>query len=199
MKKYLLPAQGGYLFLSWKHLRTLFVWKFVSLFLSSSQSWLPSNLCSEAKLPPKFHLRILWVLRKWKSMILSEHTLKENDVKLIVIEFLSTLESATSWLDIHECYVWGWSCKLDASARDSLIFSTSQLVSYSFTCHVTCKVKYFGKVANFFEGKTKFFHVFCSTVVPWTKPVVSAVDHCGSQTQSMKSCHKETIICFKEP
>ena len=169
MKKSLLPAQGGYLFLSWKHLRTLF--------LSSSQSWLPSTLCSEAKLPPKFYLRILWVLRKWKSMILSEHTLKENDIKLIVIEFLSTLESATSWLDIHECYVWGWSRKLDASARDSLIFSTIQLVSYSFACHVTCKVKYFGKVANFFEGKTMFFHVFCSTVVPWTKPVVSAVDH----------------------
>ena len=39
-------------------------------------------------------------------MILSEHTLKGNDVKLIVIEFLSTLESATSWfIDIHECYV----------------------------------------------------------------------------------------------
>ena len=38
-------------------------------------------------------------------MILSEHTLKGNDVKHIVIEFLSTLESATSWLDIHECYV----------------------------------------------------------------------------------------------
>ena len=177
MKKSLLPAQGGYLFLSWKHLRTLFVWKFVSLFLSSSQSRLPSTQCSEAKLPPKFCLRILWVLRKWKSMILSEHALKENDVKLIVIEFLSTLESATSWLDIHECYVWGWSRKLDASARDSLIFSTIQLVSYSFACHVTCKVKYFEKVANFFEGKTMFFHVFCSTVVPWTKPVVSAVDH----------------------
>ena len=36
-------------------------------------------------------------------MILSEHTFKENDVKLIVIEFLSTLESVTSWLEIHEC------------------------------------------------------------------------------------------------
>ena len=38
-------------------------------------------------------------------MILSEHTLKGNDVKLMVIEFLSTLESAMSWLDIHECYI----------------------------------------------------------------------------------------------
>ena len=37
-------------------------------------------------------------------MILSEHALKGNGVK-VVIEFLSTLESATSWLDIRECYV----------------------------------------------------------------------------------------------
>jgi len=37
-------------------------------------------------------------------MILSEHALKENCVK-VVIYFLSTLESATSWLNIRECYV----------------------------------------------------------------------------------------------
>ena len=46
------------------------------------------------------------------------------------------------------------------------IFFTMPLVSYSLACHVTCKVKYFEKVANVFEGKTMFFHVFCSTVVP---------------------------------
>lgn len=37
-------------------------------------------------------------------MTLSEHALKGNGDK-VVIEFLSTLESATSWLDIRECYV----------------------------------------------------------------------------------------------
>ena len=45
-------------------------------------------------------------------MILSEHTLKGNDVKLIVIEFLSTLESATSWLDNREFYVRGWQLRV---------------------------------------------------------------------------------------
>ena len=38
--------------------------------------------------------------------------------------------------------------KRDASARDSLIFSAMQPVRFSFACHVSCKVKYFGKVAN---------------------------------------------------
>ena len=28
------------------------------------------------------------------------------------------------------------------------IFSVAQPLSYSFACHVSCKVKYFGKVAN---------------------------------------------------
>ena len=37
-------------------------------------------------------------------MVLSEHALKGNGDKL-VIEFLSTLESGTSWLDIRESYV----------------------------------------------------------------------------------------------
>ena len=34
--------------------------------------------------------------------------------------------------------------------RDGLIFSVTQHVSlrYSFACHVSCQVKYFGKVAN---------------------------------------------------
>ena len=36
----------------------------------------------------------------------------------------------------------------DASTRDSLIFFVMQPVSYSFACHVSCKVKYLGKVAN---------------------------------------------------
>ena len=40
------------------------------------------------------------------------------------------------------------SLESDASARDSLIFSVTQPVSYSLVCHVSYKVKYFGKVAN---------------------------------------------------
>ena len=50
----------------------------------------------------------------------------------------------------------------------SYIVSVTQPVSCSFACHVSCKVKYFGKVANVergFEGETMFFH-FRSTVVP---------------------------------
>ena len=120
----LLPAQGSYPFLSWKHLRTQFIGKFVSLFVSSSQSLPRSTLCSEVKWQPKFYVRILWVLRKWKSVILSEHALKGSGDKL-VIEFLGNLESATSPLDIHKCYVWGWSQKSDSSVRDSLIFSAT--------------------------------------------------------------------------
>ena len=38
--------------------------------------------------------------------------------------------------------------ELDTSARDSLIFSVGNVAGYSFACHVGCKVKYFGKVAN---------------------------------------------------
>ena len=37
-------------------------------------------------------------------MILFEHTLRGNGDKLVK-EFLSILESATSWLDIHEYFV----------------------------------------------------------------------------------------------
>ena len=32
--------------------------------------------------------------------------------------------------------------------RDSFIVSVPQLVSYSFACYVSCKVKYYWKVAN---------------------------------------------------
>ena len=51
-------------------------------------------------------------------MILSERALKGNGYKSVK-EFLSTLEPATSRLDIRERYVW----QSDAGARDSLIFS----------------------------------------------------------------------------
>ena len=54
----------------------------------------------------------------------------------------------------------------ECEGQFNINFSTMKVVSYSFACHVTCKVKYFGKVANVFEGKTMFFHMFCSTVVP---------------------------------
>ena len=36
----------------------------------------------------------------------------------------------------------------DARARDSFIVSVPQPVSYSFACHVSCKVKYYWVVAN---------------------------------------------------
>ena len=81
-------------------------------------------------------------------MIISEHALKGNGDKLVK-EFLSILESATSWLDIREYFeseIGGR--KLDASARDSFIVYVTQPVSYSFACHVSCKVKYYWKVAN---------------------------------------------------
>ena len=64
--------------------------------------------------------------KRWESVwyaILSDHALEANGDRL-VIEFLRILEeSATSWLDIRECY-WstlGWSRKKEASARDSWI------------------------------------------------------------------------------
>ena len=76
-------------------------------------------------------------------MILSEHASKGNGDKLVE-EFLSTLESP------FECYVYEVGSRQadDASARDNLIYFVMQPVSYSFACHVSCKVKYFGKVAN---------------------------------------------------
>ena len=79
-------------------------------------------------------------------MILSEHALKGNGEKLIKA-CLSTLESATSWLDIRMRLA--VESPTDTSARNSLIFSNlSQFnifwgfsvtlpVSYSFACHVS--------------------------------------------------------------
>ena len=49
------------------------------------------------------------------------------------------------WTSVSVMY---GSWESDASARDSLIFSVTQAESYSFADHVSCKVKYFGKVAN---------------------------------------------------
>ena len=101
-------------------------------------------------------------------MILSEHALRGNCNKLVK-EFLRIPESATTWLDIifvNILYEAG-SRESDASAR-SFIVSVTQPVSYPFACHVSCKLRYFGKVANVergFEGETMFFH-FRSTVVP---------------------------------
>ena len=45
-------------------------------------------------------------------------------------------------------------------------FFTMQLVSNSFASHVTCKVKYFGKVANVFEGKT----IMCFAALSFHEP-----------------------------
>ena len=56
-------------------------------------------------------------------MILSEHALKGNGDKLVK-DFLTTLESATSWLDICECLCMGIR-QPDTSVRDSLIFSVT--------------------------------------------------------------------------
>ena len=79
--------------------------------------------------------------RKWNWMILSKHALKGNGDTLVK-EFLSTLgsakvrligsrESDASRVQLEQFNIfWGFS------------------VSYSFACHVSWKVKYFGKVAN---------------------------------------------------
>ena len=82
----MMPAQGGYLFLS-----SLFGSLFRCLLAVSS----PRQVAPyEAK----------W--KRWESVwyaILSDHALEANGDKL-VIEFLRILEeSATSWLDIREC------------------------------------------------------------------------------------------------
>ena len=58
----------------------------------------------------------------------------------LVKEFPSTLESATSWLDIHE----NLKCTRLAVAGTP----PRSRLSYSFACHVSCKVKYFRKVVN---------------------------------------------------
>ena len=122
INKLMQPTQGSYIFLSWKRLKTRFVGKFVEKFRSlfrcftSSQSLPGSTQSSKVKWQPKSFIwsRMLWALRKGKSMILSEHDLKGNGDKLVK-EFLSTLESATSWLDIDEynlCMRVGHKCQL---------------------------------------------------------------------------------------
>ena len=69
-------------------------------------------------------------------MILSKHALKENGNKLVK-EFLSTLESVTSWLDIvNEVGI----SDLDASARDSSIYYICYLSKIlNFTTDMTSK------------------------------------------------------------
>ena len=107
------PAQGSYLFLSQNHLRTRFVGKFVWTFRSlfrrftSSQSPPRRSLSMLAKWNggQKFFIREFVSTRKWKSMIISDRALKGNGDKRVK-EFLSTLQSATSRLEIRECYVW---------------------------------------------------------------------------------------------
>ena len=57
---------------------------------------------------------------------------------------------------------------VEGQKRDSFIVSVPQPVSSSFVCHVSCKVKYYWKVANVkvrFRRETMFFH-FRSFVVP---------------------------------
>ena len=78
-------------------------------------------------------------------MILSEQALKGNGDKLVK-KFLSILESATSWF-VNISYEAG-SRESESNVKDSFIVSVTQPVSFSFACHVICKVKYFGKVAN---------------------------------------------------
>ena len=79
--KLLRAAHRSYLFLSWKPLRIQFDGKFVLKFES-----LIGSLFYQFPVPKK-------------SSILSEQALKGNGDKLVK-EFLSTLESATYWLDI---------------------------------------------------------------------------------------------------
>ena len=91
---------------------------------------------------------------------------------------------------------------VESQKRDSFssfIVLAPQPVSYSFACHVSCKVKYYWKVAKvkvrFPGGDNVFsFSQLCRSMSPTNQ--LSAVDHCGSQTQSMKSCHEETNRSF---
>ena len=97
-------------------------------------------------------------------MILSEYALKGNDDKL-------------------------------EGQRDSFIVSVPQPLSSSFACHVSCKVKYYWKVASVkvrFRGGDNVlsFSQLCCSMSPTNQ--LLAMDHCGSRTQSMKSCHEET-------
>ena len=69
-------------------------------------------------------------------MIVSEHALKGNGDKLVK-EFLSTLESATSRLDICECYV-----LVEKKVRrkcEGQIFSVTQPVRKLLIC-LSCQL-----------------------------------------------------------
>ena len=91
---------------------------------------------------------------------------------------------------------------VESQKRDSFssfTVSVPQPVSYSFACYVSCKVKYYWKVANIkvrFPGGDNVlsFSQLCRSMSPTNQ--LSAVDHCGSRTQSMKSCHEETNRSF---
>ena len=128
-----MPAQG------WLPIFVLCVRKLVSLFVRSSQSPLRSTVCSEVKWRPKFYPRTFWALTKWKSMILSGHA-KGNGGKL-VIEFLSTLESTTSWLDIWRCYVWAQHEKPNFLQLNDSVKSTKSFNLHNFT-PLLLKVKF---------------------------------------------------------
>ena len=82
----------------------------------------------------------------------------------------------------------------DASARDSFIVSVTQPVRYSFACHVSCKVKYYWKVANVGSEVSRGSQwTFICTALSFHEPnQLSAVDHYGSRTQSKESCYEET-------
>ena len=71
-----------------------------------------------------------------------------------------------------------------------------QPARFLFACHVSCKVKYVGKVANSRGRQCSFM---CFAALSFHEPnQLSAVDRCGSRTQSMNSCQEETIS-FKAP
>ena len=126
INKLLQPTQGSYIFLSWKRLKTRFVGKFVEKFRSlfrcftSSQSLPRSTQSSKVKWRPKPVSENVVSAKKVKiyDSLISEHALKGNGNKLIVKEFLSTLKSATSWLNIHDYCVW----ESDANASYNSIF-----------------------------------------------------------------------------
>ena len=101
------PGQGSYLFLSSKHQRTRFVWKFVWTFRSLFR-------CFTIFLsPPRSTLSMLakwnggqkFFISEFVSAERAERALKGNGDKGVK-EFLCTLESANSRLDICERYVW---------------------------------------------------------------------------------------------
>ena len=99
-----------------------FVEKFRSLFrcFTSSQSLPRSTQSSKVKWRPKPVSENVVSAKKVKiyDSLISEHALKGNGNKLIVKEFLGTLKSATSWLNIHDYCVW----ESDANASYNSIF-----------------------------------------------------------------------------